>query len=195
MAQASQNCRPITYESVSPCYNADDSRLGAAPGRLTPQHFFPKEPKMANSKKSLLAIITLAALAASAAIVLTVNSQAFAAEKQANKLAKVLIGTWAFAGPPGEAKDPPAKGARLKFITDKCWTVTQADPDTGLVAFHHGGTFTLDENKYSESIVYANESTKELIGKTLHFKVKVEGDTLTQEGIDNTYNEVWKRVK
>jgi hypothetical protein len=169
--------------------------LARGPHILPSTSFVAKEPIVTPSTRNILTVVALAALAAPMAIVWTTNSQAFADEKQATKLAKDLIGTWALAGAPGALKDPPAKGARLKFITEKCWTVTQADPDTGVVEFHHGGTFTLDGNKYSESIVYANESTKELIGKTLHFKVKVEGDTLTQEGIDNTFNEVWKRVK
>ena len=87
------------------------------------------------------------------------------------------------------------RAGRFKFITNKNWTITEADPDTGVVIFHHGGTFTLDGDKYTENIVYANESTKDMIGTTLHFKIKVDGDTLTQEGIDNSFNEIWKRVK
>src|SRR6516164_6131262 len=150
---------------------------------------------MIESKRTLAAVVTFVALAGTSVIAWTVNARAYADEKATNKLAHDLVGAWALAGAPGEEKDPPAKGGRLKFITDKCWTVTEADPDTGLVVFHHGGTFTLDDDKYSESIVYANESTKDLIGKTLHFKLKVDGDTLTQEGIDNSFNEVWKRVK
>ena len=123
------------------------------------------------------------------------TGQARAADKEASKLAKDLIGTWAFAGTPGDEKEPAAKGGRFKFITNKGWTITEADPDTGVVIFHHGGTFTLDGDKYNENIMYANESTKDMIGTTLHFKIKVEGDTLTQEGIDNSFNEIWKRVK
>ncbi len=118
-----------------------------------------------------------------------------AADKEAGKLARDVIGTWALAGAPGDEKDPPAKGGRLKFITNKNWTITEADPETGVVVFHHGGTFTLDGDKYNETIDYAAENTKDLIGKTLHFKIKVEGDKLTQEGIDNSFNEVWNRVK
>jgi hypothetical protein len=146
----------------------------------------------------------LSLVAAAAALVLIVpqlvglrfvGSQAKADEKEANNLAKDLVGTWALAGTPGEVKEPPAKGARLKFISSKSWTVTQADPDSGVVVFHHGGTFKLDGDKYTESVEYANDSTKDLIGKTFHFKIKVEGDTLTQEGTDNSWNEVWKRVK
>ena len=46
-----------------------------------------------------------------------------------------------------------------------------------------------------ETVEYANESTKELIKQTFKFTIKIEGDTLTQTGIGNPYNEVWKRVK
>ena len=49
--------------------------------------------------------------------------------------------------------------------------------------------------EYVENIEYATESTSSLVNKTFHFKVHVDGDTLTQKGIDNPYNEVWKRVK
>ena len=34
-----------------------------------------------------------------------------------------------------------------------------------------------------------------MIGQTLKFKLKVEGDTLTQVGIGNPYSQVWKRAK
>ncbi|HEY7331266.1 MAG TPA: hypothetical protein VH592_26770 [Gemmataceae bacterium] len=114
------------------------------------------------------------------------------------KLAKDLIGTWAYAGTPDEAADPPKSGGRLKFFTGKNWCITQSDPDSGKVIFHHGGTYTLDGDMYAETIEYANENTAELIKKTFKFKIKVEGDTYTQTGIgdDNPFKgEVWKRVK
>ena len=64
-----------------------------------------------------------------------------------------------------------------------------------MTIFHHGGTYTLNGDEYVETVEYANESTKELIKQTFKFTIKVEGDTLTQTGIGNSYNEVWKRVK
>jgi hypothetical protein len=151
-----------------------------------------KEPIMTHVRLTLASVVALSLFAAAPS---AVTGQARAADKEASKLAKGLIGTWALAGTPGDEKEPPAKGGRFKFITNKNWTITEADPDTGVVIFHHGGTFTLDGDKYNENIVYANESTKDMIGTTLHFKIKVDGDTLTQEGIDNSFNEVWKRVK
>jgi hypothetical protein len=114
---------------------------------------------------------------------------------EASKLAKDLIGTWILVGTPDEVGEIPDKGGRLKFITGRHWTITQADPNTGLVIFHHGGTYTLDGNEYVEKIEYANENTKQLINKTLKHKIKVEKDTYTQIGVGNPYTEVWKRLK
>lgn len=113
------------------------------------------------------------------------------------KLAKDLIGTWVAVGTPDKVADPPKSGGRLKFFTGKHWCITQADPKTGKVIFHHGGSYTLDGDTYTENIEYANENTAELIGKTYKFKIKVEGDTLTQTAIgsDNPFTEVLKRIK
>ena len=99
------------------------------------------------------------------------------------------------AGTPDNVEEPPATGGRLKFITDKHWTVTQADPDTGEVIFHLGGTYTLNGDDYVETVKYATENTKDLISKVHKFKIKVEGDTLTIIGIGNPWTEVWKRAK
>jgi hypothetical protein len=114
------------------------------------------------------------------------------------KLAQDLIGTWVLVGTPDKIADPPKSGGRLKFFTGKHWCITQADPKTGKVIFHHGGTYTLDGDTYAETIEYANENTATLIQKTFKFKAKVEGDTYTQTGIgdDNPFKgEVWKRLK
>jgi hypothetical protein len=114
-----------------------------------------------------------------------------------SKLAKNLIGTWVLVGTPEKVGEPPASGGRLKFFTGRHWTITQADRKTGKVVFHHGGTYTLDGDTYTEKVEYANQSTADLIGKTFKFKIKVDGDTYTQTAIgeDNPYTEVWKRAK
>lgn len=112
-----------------------------------------------------------------------------------SRLARDLIGTWILAGTPDKFDEkPPAKGP-LKFFTGKHWTYTQADPATGKVVYHHGGTYTLDGDNYAETINYANESTAHMIGQTLRFEIKVEGDRLTQTGIGNPYTQVLKRAK
>ena len=112
-----------------------------------------------------------------------------------SKLAKDLIGTWVLAGTPDKVGEPPAAGGRLKFFTGKHWAITQADPNTGVVIYHHGGTYTLKDDELIETVKYANENTAYLIKEDFKFKVKVEGDTYTQVGIGNPYTEAWKRLK
>jgi len=113
----------------------------------------------------------------------------------ASQLAKDLIGTRVRVGTPDEVGDPPAAGGRLKFFTGRHWVITQADPKTGVVIYHHGGTYTLNGDEYVEKVEYANKNTEPLIKQTLKFKIKVEKDTYTQIGIGNPYNEIWKRLK
>ena len=142
----------------------------------------------------LCTIALLALLIPMASLVLHADDKAPANASTSN-LAKDLQGTWVLVGKPGEAEETPGKGSRLKFITGKHWTITQADPETGVTVYHHGGTYTLIGSEYVETVEYANESTKELIKQTFKFTMKVEGDRLTQTGIGNPFNEVWKRAK
>jgi hypothetical protein len=111
-----------------------------------------------------------------------------------SKLARDLIGTWVLVGTPEKIEEPPATGGMLKFITGRHWAITQADPKSAEVAWHHGGTYKLDGDEYPETVEYANRNTAELIKKTHRFKIKVEGDTFTQIGLDNKWSQVWKRA-
>jgi len=112
-----------------------------------------------------------------------------------SQLAKDMIGTWVHVGRPGQVREVPAKGARLKFRTGAHWTLTHADPNTGLVTEHFGGTYTLQGNEYVETQDYADATWIGENGKSYKFTVKVEGDTMTQIGIGNPYTEVWQRAK
>ena len=118
-----------------------------------------------------------------------------AAEPKEAPLAERLIGTWVLVGTPDNVGDVPESGGRLKFYTGKCWCITEADPETGKVRFHHGGTYELDGSKMTSKVAYAGESTEFRLNTTSHFDIKVDGDTYTQVGLDNPYTEVWKRVK
>jgi hypothetical protein len=109
---------------------------------------------------------------------------------------KNLIGTWVWVGVPGgQVGEPAAAGARYKVITDKTWEVNQSDPQTGASMFHHGGNYTIKGNDYSETVTYNNPSSADVAKQTFKFNIKVEGDTLTLNGIGNPWKEVWKRVK
>ena len=112
-----------------------------------------------------------------------------------SQLAQDMIGTWIHVGSPGHVIEAPATGQRLKFRTDRHWNLTRADPDTGLVTEHFGGTYTLNGDEYVETQDYGDATWMKDNGKSFKFTVKVEGDTMTQIGIGNPYTEVWKRAK
>ena len=105
-----------------------------------------------------------------------------------------LLGAWVLTGGV-DAKSDPEPGARLKFWGLKDWVITQSDPKTGELIFHHGGTYTLDGDNYEETITFAAENTKQMIGMRLKYKIAVDGDTYIQHGQGNPFNERWIRRK
>ncbi|MGD0517348.1 MAG: hypothetical protein ABSA26_07415 [Thermoguttaceae bacterium] len=116
------------------------------------------------------------------------------AETAKPDLAKDLVGMWTLKGEAEKDVSPQSGDKRVKFFSKKHWSVTQINPKTGDVVFHHGGVYSLDGDDYIETVEYANKSTKYLISKTSKFKIKIEGDTLTLIGIGNPWTEVWKRA-
>jgi beta-lactamase regulating signal transducer with metallopeptidase domain len=109
-------------------------------------------------------------------------------------LANRLIGAWVLVGTPDKVGPVPTEGGRIKFYTGKYFCITECDPKNNVVVFHHGGTYTINGNESAETIQYANPTTMSLIGKSAgHFKMNIDGDTLTQIGIDNEFKEVWKK--
>jgi hypothetical protein len=121
-------------------------------------------------------------------------AQQGASPAEGSQLAQDMIGAWVHVGRPGNVHEIPAEGGRFKFRTGRHWTLVQADP-TGLVIEQFGGTYTLNRNEYVETQQYADSHWIRDNGKSFKFTVKVEGDTMTQVGIDNPYTEVWKRAK
>ena len=143
------------------------------------------------------ALIGMLALAAHISVLPLFGDDKTPEAASPSQLGKDLIGTWVLAAKPGEAAEVPGAGTRLKFFMGRHWCITQADPKTGATIFHHGGTYVLNGTEYSETIEYAIQGTGEsdLIGKTLKFTLKIEGDTLTSVGIGNSWDETWKRAK
>lgn len=141
-------------------------------------------------------VVATLALATPIAVVsrLRADDEKTKPDTKSSQLAKDLIGTWVLVGTPDDEGKSPATGTRLKFLTGKHWTITEAD-ESGKVVYHHGGTYTLDGEEYAETVKYASENTASLIGKTFKFKIKVDGDRYTQVGMGNPYSEVWKRAK
>ncbi len=134
---------------------------------------------------------------AAAFLILALVAPAGAQPKPADDLAKRLVGTWVLVGTPDSIGEVPESGGRLKFFTGRHWCVTEADPDTGKVVRHFGGTYTLRGDTYVETVKYGAAGVDPAAQQVFRFRVKVEGDTYTQTALngDNPFTEVWKRAK
>lgn len=136
---------------------------------------------------AIVAVLTIAGAA-----LIQAQNETPRAETEPSKLHDDLIGAWTLAESPiGQ----DATGARcLKFFGRKHWATSQSAED-GSVVYYHGGTYTLDGDEYAETVEFAIGSTAQLIGQQFKFKIKIDGDTYTQTGVGNPYNEIWKRGK
>jgi hypothetical protein len=181
----------------------------AAIGLTDAQHQFPSAENLLTANPSQekgqdmnisnhlarAAIIGMTAITASTTPTVMHAGENTAAAATSSVSANDLIGAWVMVGTPDKVGEVPASGGRLKFFTGKSFCMTQADPKTGVVLFHHGGTYTVNGDEYVETVDYANPSTMKFIGGTNgHFNMKLEGDTLTLVGIGNPWKEVWKRA-
>ena len=111
------------------------------------------------------------------------------------RLEQEMIGTWVHVGVPGRVGETPAPGdgGRFKTRDGSHWNLTVVD-DTGLVRENFGGTYTMKGDEYVETQHYATEQWIQDNEKSFRFRVTVDGDTMTQYGLDNPFTEVWKRV-
>lgn len=54
--------------------------------------------------------------------------------------------------------------------------MTQNDPKTGEIIFHHGGTYRLNGDILEQKVEFASQKTRNQIGR---FRITVEEDTYT----------------
>ena len=139
--------------------------------------------------KTLLSLLTLVSLSLSC-------SAADEDEPTQKKLSQQIQGKWILSGKPDKILPAPKGGGQTKTIKGNKWEVLHKHPKTGEVIIRHGGTYTLKGNLYTESIEYADDSTKFLVGQKFKFKVSVNKDgILLQHGQGNPWTEAWRPVK
>src|SRR5436190_501722 len=128
--------------------------------------------------KNGMSVIAFFAVVAGAIGYLTALPQLLAQETTSTgssapqTLAARLVGTWKLeqASTPGS---PSGVGTRLKLFTGTYWCVIQPDPKSGEIVFQHGGHYELDGDKMKTKTDFAGESTKEMIGSSGIFTIKV----------------------
>lgn len=138
--------------------------------------------------------ITLAALVSMVAFAGPLTPRSLASDHEAEDLRSSLLGAWRLV----ERLDPGAEQPttrRLKFWGETNWTVTGMDLKTNQVLHHHGGSFVLDGNNYSETISYGTAGSQPIVGRTFHFQIEVDGDTYKQIDPNGHFSERWERLR
>ena len=104
-----------------------------------------------------------------------------------------LIGTWQLCD--GNAKAATTGSVRVKIISDESFSVLEVDQDKSYFSGYFIGTYTLDNDVYTETITFTNPAMYQYKGVTNKFKIEFKGDLMYVNGIGNSYNEIWKRLK
>ena len=84
---------------------------------------------------------------------------------------------------------------RYKIITPETFMVVEIQTMDKLLTAVFMGTYTVSNNIYTENIQYANPLLRRYIGQKNSFNFEIKNDFLIIRGINNPYNEIWKKVK
>lgn len=108
------------------------------------------------------------------------------------KVNKKLIGTWTQCDKDGKKLVFQNNISEYKIITDCQFLVYQSDMTNAVMFF--SGTYSIDKDQYNENIKLVNPNYISQIGLTNKFKFKLKDGLLYIEGLNNTYNQIWKKV-
>jgi transcriptional regulator with XRE-family HTH domain len=133
---------------------------------------------------------------------LTLFTVIFSACLSTRKTATVqsnLVGTWQLLknGVPDTTYDNQPGQIRYKTITPGKFLVTDMKLKEGIMYAAFYGSLTVDKNTYTELIEATGGGgyARYMDGKKGLFKYSITDSLLTINGINNNYNEVWKRVR
>jgi hypothetical protein len=135
-------------------------------------------------------------------MVILALTAAVVAQQPPTKNSDSHLGTWQLVSTKyGDAKDMadyPKERRRLKMITATHFTWVDYDIKTKKISSSAGGTYTLRDGAYAETIEFVGEGMETYLGKKQEFTIRIDGDKLFQSGQLSDglkIEEVWQRVK
>lgn len=115
-----------------------------------------------------------------------------------NNTGSALIGTWQMCDSNGVVEENlygKIDHIRYKIISTDKFTLIDLLSKNKQVLNSFVGSYTVDKDIFTENILFTNSNFNSLLGNTYSYNYKIENDLLFIAGINNSYNEVWKRVK
>ena len=112
----------------------------------------------------------------------------------AKRLKRELPGTWENVS----QANSPKEIQFIKHVTPTHFTWVVYDREKNAILAVTGGTWSLKDGKYEESIEFASDNAQQLRGKTFQFTIKLAGDKWDHKGVPGSeieVDEVWTRMK
>lgn len=158
------------------------------------RHFLEKLMDLFNLKTNTMRKLTILSLPVilTTILILTINSDANARNKKIHK--KDLIGTWQCCGLDSIPENIDGN-VSYKQISTNTITMSTINLSENLIVSSFCASYTLEKNILTEFIEYTdNGHWHKFLGKKNAFKIRIEGDLMFKEGVNNPYKEIWKRV-
>ncbi|MBD0832914.1 helix-turn-helix domain-containing protein [Aestuariibaculum sediminum] len=85
--------------------------------------------------------------------------------------------------------------SRIKVISKGTFTVTEMKVKDSTLFADFVGSYKIEKNIYIEKILYTNPALRNYKGITNSFEYEIKDDLLFLKGVNNIYDEIWKRVE
>lgn len=82
-----------------------------------------------------------------------------------------------------------------KIYSKGNYVLSKVFKGTTNIALAFWGIYSLENNVWDETITYTTPNVSAITGHHYLFKLKLDKDYLVINGINNQFNELWKRVK
>jgi len=103
-----------------------------------------------------------------------------------------LIGTWELCDASGKTIE--TGNVRYKIISSNSFVVVETDQKNHFYSGDFMGSYTIDNDTYVETISFTIPTLYKYKGIKSSFKIELKGDLMYTKGINNFYNEIWKKV-
>lgn len=82
-----------------------------------------------------------------------------------------------------------------KIYSKGNYVLSKVFKGTTNIALAFWGIYSLENNVWDETITYTTPNVSTITGHHYLFKLKLDKDYLVINGINNQFNELWKRIK
>ena len=136
-------------------------------------------------KLSILSVLTIGGILFLSS--LTTNAQ------NKTRIKESLLGTWQLCDASG--KTAISGNVRYKVITPETFVVLELNKDNHTFSGDFVGNYSVNnDGEYTESISYTYSNYTSFQNAKNTFKVEFKDDLMYMKGVNNSFNEVWKKV-